>query len=125
MVMHVEFLEMSTKAARDLAEKVQREQGLAVRRDRALVQLTEAHDALTDQADWNAPFWEMDPTALQRLDRAVRVLYELSPKGIAVQAIWVSDKVHEIRTVSIKQMSEVLRQSRLGTRTRYHVPKVA
>lgn len=123
LVMHVEFLETSAKTARELADKAQREYGLAVRRDRALVQLTEAHDALTDQADWNAPFWDMDPAALQRLDRAVRVLYELSPKGIAVQAIRVSDKVRETRTVSIEQMSEVLRQSRLGTHTCYHVPK--
>lgn len=123
--MHVEFTGASPAKVRGLAQHAQG-LGLPVsycRTPHPAISLDEAHAALTDQADWNAQYWDMDTAARLRLDGALRALYQIAPSDILVWAIWSGDRVAEERSVSLEELSEIVRDGRLETRTRYHVPK--
>ena len=82
-----------------------------------------ANDILTDDADWDAETWDMEREGLEHLERGVRSIYERSTIGIEVGIIFPPDKVEHFDTVSIEEMSSLIRNSALGTRTCYRLNK--
>jgi len=82
-----------------------------------------AHDALLDEADWNAPTWAMDPARLVDLDRLLKTSYLVSRNGIRVSAVWANGEPKATETVTLSALLELIATSRLATQTRYVVEK--
>ena len=76
---------------------------------------------LTDDADWNAPFWAMDPQALVLLANTIERIAEYAPDGFTFQALWAGDKPREKLTVTLQQMVTIIRSGKIGTRASYNV----
>jgi hypothetical protein len=65
----------------------------------------------------------MEPNAAQRLADTVAQLYEISPNGIAVRAIWISDLIECEQPLAIGAMLRIIAAGQLGIHTRYVVEK--
>lgn len=87
------------------------------------IYLDGVHDLLTEGADWSAQYWSMDLSKLEPLAEAIQLIYELSPAGIAVKAIWAGDKPSHELELSVSELADFVRKSCLGTRTEYIVRK--
>lgn len=80
-----------------------------------------ACNLLSDNADWKRDTWDMLPSFLPRLALTIERLYEQVPEGFKIQALWIGDKIKEERTVSCKEILDIVRAGKLGTKTRYKV----
>ena len=77
---------------------------------------------VTDDAEWDAIAWTMDPELLPALAEAMRVLGEKLPQGFALRATWVGSEVREVRVVSADELIDLVLASRLNEFTSYRVP---
>lgn len=73
---------------------------------------------LADSADWDAPTWDMIPETLPRLSSILRTIRQHCSAGFAFAALWVGDSVTEERQVTIDELTSIVDQSRIGTKTR-------
>ena len=78
---------------------------------------------LSDDADWNAETWSMRPDVLDRLALTLELLAMQGPDGLVVQALWVGDEPKNTVSVSPRELADVARLGKLGTRTRYAVAR--
>jgi hypothetical protein len=78
---------------------------------------------LTDDADWNAETWSMRPDVLDRLASTLEILAVRGPDGLVVEALWVGDEPRNTVCVTPRELAEVARLGKLGTRTRYAVAR--
>jgi hypothetical protein len=76
---------------------------------------------LTDDADWDAPFWSMRPEALDPLAQTLEAVGAAAPEGFTVAALWAGDAPSQEQYVSLEGLIALARAGRLGTRTRYRV----
>jgi hypothetical protein len=76
---------------------------------------------LADSADWGAPTWDMIPETLPRLSSVLRAIRDHCSAGFAFEALWVGDSPTEERHVTIDELSSIVEQGRIGTKTRYLV----
>lgn len=83
------------------------------------------HDHLTDQADWDAEFWDIGTEYLKTYAKRLEQLFSLSTNGIEFQALWVGDKPTRTLEISIDEFLEIVRSNRIGTKTKYVVRKHA
>ena len=83
------------------------------------------HDHLTDDADWNAEFWDFDAEYLQAYSKKLERMFSLSANGIEFQALWVGDKPTTTRNLSLEEFLEAVRNNKIGTKTKYIVRKNA
>lgn len=81
------------------------------------------HDALTDAADWNAPYWDFDQEQIQEFRSRIIEEFEAAPDGLLVSAIWTGDPVEEKIELSIQEFLERLNEGQIGTRTKYLITK--
>jgi hypothetical protein len=79
-----------------------------------------AHDLLTDDADWNAMTWDMDPAGLERLAVTLEWLYDELPGEFTFEALWGEEPIEKL--VSRTELLRIVRAGQIGTRTRYRVP---
>ncbi len=77
---------------------------------------------LSDEAEWDAPAWAMEPELLPPFAEAVRVLGEELPQGFALRATWVGSEVREKRVLGAHELAELVLASQLNKFTRYGVP---
>jgi hypothetical protein len=82
--------------------------------------IPEVHGLLTDEADWNAVIWAMDPDGLERLARTLEWLYSELPGEFTFEATWGEEPIEKL--VSRDELLRVVRAGRVGTRARYRVP---
>ena len=82
--------------------------------------IPEVHGLLTDEADWNAVVWAMDPRGLERLARTLEWLYSELPGEFTFEATWGEEPIEKL--VSRDELLRVVRAGRVGTRARYRVP---
>lgn len=87
------------------------------------IRLDGVHDLLTDAADWNAEYWDMHLDKVEPLVEALRDIYKLSPAGITVRANWAGNTPTSEEELSIDEMLNIVRNSRLGTLTNYVIRK--
>ncbi|NWK57719.1 hypothetical protein HW115_19025 [Verrucomicrobiaceae bacterium N1E253] len=81
------------------------------------------HDALTDQADWNADYWDFHQNQLKSVKERIKNDYLNSSKGIVFAALWVSDlPLNDVET-TIEDLLERFDHGRIGTRDRYSIKK--
>jgi hypothetical protein len=81
----------------------------------------EMHDLLTDEADWGAVAWAMDPAGLERLARTLEWLYDELPGEFTFEARWGNEELIE-KLVSRPELLRIVRAGQIGTRSRYRVP---
>ena len=81
------------------------------------------HDALTDQADWNAEFWDFHIDQLRSVKDRIRKDYVDSSSGIAFAALWVSDSPKNEIETTIDDLLERFDRGKIGTRDRYIIKK--
>src|SRR5438105_1009161 len=76
---------------------------------------------LTDDADWDAPFWSMRPEVLEPLARTLEAVGAAVPEGLMVAALWDGDVPGQEQVLSLHELAAIARAGRLGTRTRYRI----
>ena len=76
---------------------------------------------LTDDADWNAPAWDIRPVLLPYLANTLRFISERAPNGFILEALWAGDKPGENLELSLDELLNLVRANRIGTRARYNV----
>lgn len=79
------------------------------------------HDALTDDADWNASSWDVTDVGTKRLVATISYLGTMLPDGFQLQALWAGDTPLEVKRVSLDEMVDIASSGGLGTRTTYEV----
>ena len=72
---------------------------------------------LNDEPDSRDAEW----LQVRALERTVAELHRRAPRGIALQAKWVSDKLENTQLVSIAELLALLRDRKLRINTRYDV----
>jgi len=83
------------------------------------------HDRLTDDADWDAEYWDFDAGCLQDYSKKLERLFSLSANGIEFQALWVGEKPTKVLELSLGDFLEIVRNNKIGTKTKYIVRKNA
>jgi len=76
---------------------------------------------LTDQADWNAPTWDMLPSPRAALAETLRTLRRHTTHGFSFEAIWTGDSPVEDRVLSVEALASLAEQNGIATRIRYLV----
>ena len=83
------------------------------------------HDHLTDNADWTAEFWDFDSKHLQTYAAQLERIFSGSIGGFEFQALWVEDKPTQTLELTIQEFLDAIRNSKIGTKTKYVVRKNA
>jgi hypothetical protein len=83
------------------------------------------HDYLSDQADWNAPYWEFEVGRMYEYCRKLQELFALTGSGFSFQALWVGEKPKHVEVISIEDLVSLLQTNRLRTSAKYMVSKGA
>ena len=81
------------------------------------------HDALADEADWNAPFWLFEHSQLGPVITEIKTSFLQSEMGIRFSALWAGDEAEEEVEVSLQGLLERFEQNEIGTRTTYIIRK--
>ena len=76
---------------------------------------------LTDDADWNAEFWDFDSALLQPTADVLAKINERVPDGFIVQALWAGDKPEETLKLSFEELQNLVLKNQIKTKTRYEV----
>jgi len=76
---------------------------------------------LTDNADWNAPTWDIRVEVLPDLALALLFISELASGSFNCQAIWSGEKPVRDVKVSLNELLALVQKNQIGTRTRYIV----
>ncbi|HVO02432.1 MAG TPA: hypothetical protein VMT54_09535 [Candidatus Cybelea sp.] len=126
LIMQMHFLGADEAAVKALAKRATTESGvrLAIRGD-STIELTAAHDALANNADWNAPYWSMNPDALPQLESEVRTLHKLSASDTLLSALWAGESATERISLSLDDMAAIIRAGKIGTRSQYRISRRA
>jgi hypothetical protein len=84
--------------------------------------LRDGRDLLTDEAEPDAPAWDMHGAHLPAFADSLRILGEELPQGFAFRAMWTGSPVRDERTLTAAELAEVALASRLNEFTLYRVP---
>ena len=76
---------------------------------------------LADDADWDAPAWDIRPAVLPSLANTIRFISERAPNGFILEALWAGDKAGENLELSLDELLNLVRANRIGARARYNV----
>lgn len=83
------------------------------------------HDHLTDNANWNAEFWDFPTEYLETYAKRLEQLFSASTSGIEFQALWVGNAPSTTVDISISEFLDIVRKNRISTKARYVVRKNA
>ena len=78
---------------------------------------------LTDDADWNAEFWNFEPSVLAPTANLLANIHQRMPNDFSVEAIWAGDKPDETLTVSIDKLKNLVTKNQVNTKAKYIVEK--
>jgi len=81
------------------------------------------HDHLTEQADWNAEYWDFDPDYLKEYSQKMEKIISQSKEGIEFQALWVGERPNKFLELSSNEFLDIVRKNKIGTSTRYIIKK--
>jgi hypothetical protein len=77
------------------------------------------HDALTESADWNSKYWDLEIDQLTSIKEKIRKEYLNSENGIAITVHWAGDEPNRDIEESLERLFERFEQGKIGTRDRY------
>ena len=78
---------------------------------------------MTDDADWNAPAWALEPDVLTGLVVALQLLHD-EADGFMFQALWVGDQAETRERVALRDVLKDVRENRVKNKHVYLVGKV-
>jgi len=81
------------------------------------------HDALTDNADWNANYWDFDFGKLDDFIKLIEREYNQSNQGMRIAVTWNSDSIDKDIEESIEGLIQRFDIGQIGTRERYTIKK--
>ena len=76
---------------------------------------------LAEDADWEAPAWQLRAEVCDALAGMVLALAERLPGGFTLQALWAGDAAGSVAHVSAAELAERARSNALANFTRYVV----
>mgnify|MGYP007022262598 CR=1 FL=1 len=76
---------------------------------------------LTDEADWNAPEWDIRPELLPHIANALAFICEQAPNGVVLEALWAGDKLDATIELSLEELTIIVMANRLSTKAKYIV----
>lgn len=79
------------------------------------------HDLLTEEADWDAPTWDLDPGGSESLARTLEWLCVRLDSSFEFFAAWPPEDIDHALEMSIEQLAALVRGNLIGARTRYIV----
>lgn len=82
--------------------------------------LPDVHAILTDEADWDAVTWAMDPAGLERLAQTLAWLYAQLSGEFTFEAVWGEEPIDKL--TSRDELLRIVRAGQIGTRARYRLP---
>lgn len=77
---------------------------------------------MSDDADWNAPTWALDPKVLDGLARILCLLND-EAAGFTLQALWIGDEVETQSRVQIHEAVADVLNNRVRNKHKYVVGK--
>ncbi|MEX1014388.1 MAG: hypothetical protein WDZ80_04475 [Candidatus Paceibacterota bacterium] len=83
------------------------------------------HNHLTEQADWDAEYWDFDSEYLIEYSQKLEQLISKSEEGIEFQAMWVGEQPNKFLELTPDEFLEIIRSNKIGTSIRYIVNKNA
>jgi hypothetical protein len=86
-----------------------------------VLEIPEVHNLLTDDADWNADTWDMELRGLEELATTLEWLFDQLGGEMTFQSTWSGDPIEHHVRVSRAELLDVVRRSKIETRTRYFV----
>jgi len=81
------------------------------------------HDALTDNVDLNAKYWDFNHDKLDDYKKIVEREYKQSNQGIRVAVTWTSDPIDVDISESVEGLIRRFDIGQIGTRERYTILK--
>jgi hypothetical protein len=76
---------------------------------------------LTDDADWNAEFWDLQSALLPHTANLLSLLNERVPNGFIFEALWADDRPTETLTVSFDELRNLVLKNQIKTKAKYVV----
>lgn len=76
---------------------------------------------LSEDADWNAPRWAMEPHFLPRLAATITALGDATVCPMVLEARWAGVSSTETIELELDALSDLAARGQLGTKTRYRV----
>ncbi|MBK6588644.1 MAG: hypothetical protein IPG22_10165 [Acidobacteria bacterium] len=76
---------------------------------------------LSDDADWNHPFWDFRPEVLKDLASLLTRIGESVIEELSVEALWAGDESRESIYLSLPQLEQLVLKNQIGTKTQYRV----
>ena len=81
------------------------------------------HSHLTDQADWDAEYWDFESDFLQQYAQKLENLISKSESGITFEALWANENPQNFVELSPTEFLQIVRSNKIGTQTKYFVNK--
>lgn len=81
----------------------------------------DGHNALADDADWNAATWSFTPEGRARLVAALDLIFENLPTRFSLDAAWVGEAIKRTEPIARDRLRELIAENRLGNRVLYIV----
>jgi hypothetical protein len=130
--MCLELYAVPAVGGRVSADRLERVSGLRVRKRRHPAEgaLHFSRDGgcscslMTDDADWNASEWALEPSILTGLAAAIRLIYD-EAGGFTLQAVWLGDQPNARERVALREVLKDVRGNRVKNRFVYLVGKAA
>ena len=79
---------------------------------------------MSDNADWSAPIWALDPRVLEGLARALRMLND-EVGGFTFQASWINDEPETRSHVQLRELLKDVLNNQVKNKHLYLVGKSA
>lgn len=109
---------VETKVELHLNQSFLSKQGLTL----SIVKRGEGEEGvLTDYADPDKAYWDMDVHLLPEIGHLVKVLRQNTKSGFSLQASWTGEHPTHQMEVSIDEMVQIIEKGLIGTRTRYNI----
>ncbi len=79
---------------------------------------------LTDDADWDAPIWDMDKSKLPRLAQAIHEFAKELTKDFTFRVAWIGESTLRRESIELPDLIHVIREGKLENRVEYVVHNV-
>ena len=80
---------------------------------------------LTDNADWNDEFWDLQPAVLPHTANLLCLINERVPNGFIFEALWAGDAPSETLQVSFAELQSLVLKNQIKTKAKYVVENKA
>ncbi len=76
---------------------------------------------LTDEADWEAPYWSLRADMLEPLASMLHGIASAGLDEFTLEALWSGEEPDREEQVSVSELLACIRSGQVGTRTRYQI----